>query len=51
MSLLTVIAFIAMLRFSQALGEAGALSPWLAAWTPNLFFGSIGLALLLRVRT
>ena len=51
MSLMTVIAFIAMLRLTQALGEAGALSPWMAAWTPNLFFGSTGLVLLGRVRT
>jgi len=51
MSLITVIAFIAMLRLAQALGEAGALSPWMAAWTPNLFFGGTGLALLSRVRT
>lgn len=51
MSLLTVIAFIAMLRFAQALGEAGAISPWMAAWTPNLVFGGTGLALLAKVRT
>jgi lipopolysaccharide export system permease protein len=51
MSLMTVIAFIAMLRLAQALGEAGALSPWMAAWTPNLVFGGTGLALLAKVRT
>lgn len=51
MSLLTVIAFIAMLRFAQALGEAGALSPWMAAWTPNLVFGTAGAFLLAKVRT
>ncbi len=51
MSLMTVIAFIAILRLAQALGEAGALSPWMAAWSPNLLFGSVGLVLLLRVRT
>jgi lipopolysaccharide export system permease protein len=51
MSLMTVIAFIAMLRLAQALGEAGALSPWMAAWSPNLFFGGTGLVLLARVRT
>ena len=51
MSLMTVIGFIAMLRLAQAFGEAGAISPWMAAWSPNLIFGSAGLALLLRVRT
>lgn len=51
MSLMTVILFIAMLRFAQALGEAGALSPWMAAWSPNMIFGGAGLALLARVRT
>jgi len=50
-SLVTVIAFIAMLKLAQALGEAGALSPWAAAWTPNLVFGSAALVLLTRVRT
>ena len=51
MSLMTVIAFIALLRLAQAFGEAGALSPWMAAWSPNLLFGGTGLALLIRVRT
>lgn len=50
-SITTVIAFIATTRFAQALGEAGALSPWAAAWTPNLVFGSAALVLLARVRT
>jgi lipopolysaccharide export system permease protein len=51
MSLVTVIAFLGMLKLTQALGEAGALSPWWAAWTPNLVFGGAALVLLLRVRT
>jgi lipopolysaccharide export system permease protein len=51
LSLTTVIAFIAMLRLAQALGEAGALSPWAAAWTPNLVFGGAALVLMSRVRT
>ena len=51
MSLTTVIAFIAMLRLVRDLGEAGALPPWMAVWTPNLVFGGAGLALLARVRT
>ena len=51
MSLVTVIAFLGMLKLTQALGEAGALTPWMAAWTPNIVFGAAALALLARVRT
>jgi lipopolysaccharide export system permease protein len=51
MSLITVITFIAMLKLAQALGDAGAISPWAAAWTPNIIFGAAALALLARVRT
>jgi lipopolysaccharide export system permease protein len=51
LSLLTVITFIAMLKLAQALGEAGALSPFMAAWTPNILFGAAALVLLARVRT
>ena len=51
MSLVTVIAFLGMLKLGQALGEAGALTPWLAAWTPNIVFGAAALVLLTRVRT
>lgn len=31
-------------------GKGGHLEPWLAAWTPNLLFFVISLALLLRIR-
>jgi lipopolysaccharide export system permease protein len=51
MSLVTVISFLAMLKLAQALGEAGALTPWVAAWAPNIVFGSAALVLLTRVRT
>lgn len=37
-----------MLRVSQAFGHAGALSPTLAAWGPNLVFGTVALILILR---
>jgi hypothetical protein len=29
-----------------ALGEGARVSPWVAAWTPNLLFAAIGLYLL-----
>jgi lipopolysaccharide export system permease protein len=33
-----------------ALGTGGYLPAWLAAWLPNLIFGALGVALMLRVR-
>lgn len=50
-SLVTVITFIILLKVAQALGEAGAISPFAAAWTPNIAFGAAALLLLARVRT
>jgi lipopolysaccharide export system permease protein len=50
-SLITVIVFSMMLKFAAAMGEAGAISPWSAAWTPNILFAGAALLLLARVRT
>lgn len=50
-SLVTVIVFTMMLKFAGALGEAGAISPWSAAWIPNILFAGAALLLLARVRT
>jgi lipopolysaccharide export system permease protein len=50
-SLITVIVFILLLKFAGALGEAGAISPWSAAWFPNILFFGASLLLLARVRT
>jgi lipopolysaccharide export system permease protein len=50
-SLITVIVFTMMLKFAAAMGEAGAISPWSAAWTPNILFAGAALLLLARVRT
>ena len=50
-SLITVIMFILMLKFAGALGEAGAISPWSAAWSANILFAAAALLLLARVRT
>ena len=50
-SLITVIVFSMMLKFAGAMGEAGAISPWSAAWIPNLLFAGAALLLLARVRT
>jgi lipopolysaccharide export system permease protein len=37
-------------QVSLALGSAGDLPGWLAAWLPNLIFGGVGLVLTARVR-
>lgn len=50
-SMVTVIVFTMMLKFAGALGDAGAISPWSAAWIPNILFGAASVVLLLRVRT
>jgi len=50
-SLITVIVFTMMLKFAGAMGEAGAISPWAAAWIPNIVFAAGALVLLARVRT
>jgi len=51
LSLATVILFIMTLRVSGALGEAGTLSPLIAAWLPNAFFAAAATVFLVRVRT
>lgn len=51
LSLATVLVFMMMLRISGALGEAGALSPLVAAWLPNAVFAAASLFFMARVRT
>ncbi|TVP76151.1 MAG: YjgP/YjgQ family permease [Gemmatimonadales bacterium] len=51
MSLATTILYLMLFRIAGAAGYAGTLSPWLAAWLPNLIFLVAGLVLILRVRT
>jgi len=43
-------AYFIMQRFAMSLGVGEKLSPFLAAWLPNLVFGLTGLALLWRAR-
>jgi lipopolysaccharide export system permease protein len=50
-SLVTVIVFTMMLKLGGALGEAGAITPWSAAWIPNVLFFGAALLLLAKVRT
>jgi LPS export ABC transporter permease LptG/LPS export ABC transporter permease LptF len=45
------IVYWMMLSVFGALGAGGAMSPLLAAWAPNIFFGSAAAVMLLTVRT
>jgi lipopolysaccharide export system permease protein len=49
-SIFICFAFFVIQQVSLALGSGGYVPAWLAAWLPNLLFGALGLALLLRVR-
>jgi lipopolysaccharide export system permease protein len=51
LSLATVLVFMMLLRVAGALGEAGAMSPALAAWLPNIVFASAAVFFTVRVRT
>jgi lipopolysaccharide export system permease protein len=51
LSLATTILYLVLLRLFGALGYAGLLDPWIAAWAPNLIFLAAGLFLMIRVRT
>lgn len=51
LGLVTTIVFLTLVQLSRALGGSGLVNPTLAAWLPNLAFGSAGLWLLKRVRT
>lgn len=50
-SLGIVILYMMLFKVSGALGEAGAVSPLWAAWTPNVLFFVGAIFLLARVRT
>jgi lipopolysaccharide export LptBFGC system permease protein LptF len=50
-SIVIGIVYWAFLGTFEALGNNAALPPSLAAWAPNLVFGSIGLYLLLTLDT
>ena len=50
LSLATIFAYIVLLKFGQALGYAGSLSPFLAAWFSNIIFIIIGTWLMLNAR-
>jgi lipopolysaccharide export system permease protein len=41
--------FYMMLSIFRSLGRGGIMEPWLAAWMPNIIFGSMGLFLFLGI--
>lgn len=51
LSLSVTIVYYLLLQLFGAVGESGALSPWAAAWSPNLFFFAVAVLLAARVRT
>jgi lipopolysaccharide export LptBFGC system permease protein LptF len=51
LSLVIAMVYWGAIAAFRSLGFAGFLSPFLAAWGPNLTFGLAGLALLFRLRT
>lgn len=42
--------YFVLQRLGFALGQGGQVSPWLAAWLPNLAFTAVGTVLISRVR-
>ncbi|MSR06071.1 MAG: YjgP/YjgQ family permease [Gemmatimonadetes bacterium] len=51
LSLAVTIFFLIMVQLSRAIGTGGLLPPTLAAWTPNILFGAVGLWMLKRAPT
>lgn len=37
-------------KFGEALGLGGRIPPWVAGWSPNLFFAGLGMLMMIRVR-
>lgn len=50
LSLLISFAYYGFLKTGQALGHSGALPPVVAAWMGNIFFGALGIYLVMRAR-
>jgi lipopolysaccharide export system permease protein len=47
----TTVIFIMLVQLTKAIGGRGVIPAELAAWTPSLVFGVLGVALFARVRT
>jgi len=49
-SIVICFVYFVLQQLGLALGTSGRVSPWLAAWFPNLSFGLVGLFMTARVR-
>ncbi len=50
-ALLSTILYLLLFRITEAIGDGGGLSPFLAAWLPNFLFLATGMVFLAKVRT
>jgi lipopolysaccharide export system permease protein len=50
-SLAVTVIFLMLVQLTKAIGSKGLMPPDLAAWVPSALFGTLGLVLLVRVRT
>jgi len=49
-SIFICFAYFVIQQVSMAMGSQGVMPAWVAAWLPNMVFGLLGLALMVRVR-
>jgi len=50
-ALISTILYLLLFRVTEAVGDTGGLSPFMAAWIPNFLFLGAGLLFMVRVRT
>ncbi len=50
-ALISTIFYLLLFRVTEAVGDTGSISPFMAAWIPNFLFLGTGLFFLIRVRT
>lgn len=48
MTIAAMVVYYILMAATNAMGKNGIMPTWLAAWTPNILFGTIGLALLFK---
>jgi lipopolysaccharide export LptBFGC system permease protein LptF len=49
-SIVICFAYFVLMQLAVAIGTNGSVPPWIAAWSPNLLFGLVGIGLTWRVR-
>jgi len=48
MTIAAMVVYYLFMAATNAMGKNGIMSTWLAAWTPNLIFGTLGVVLLFK---